>query len=168
LATSILSQTPEVSSIVRFFNKWLLKMVWSLRHPRLFCGTHPRMTVMKAKPPPTLREALRQPETVAARLSVAERLLLFCITSHTDWQKPGVTGATVTAMAVRGLIERDAAARLSLTDEGREVLAALLLGRVPSRSPDGRDSEAEVGSFAQPLARPSSAPNGARRHCFRR
>jgi hypothetical protein len=50
-----------------------------------------------------------------------------------DLQKAGVTGATVTAMAVRGLIERDAAARLSLTDEGREVLAALLLGRVPSR-----------------------------------
>jgi hypothetical protein len=91
------------------------------------------MTVMKAKPPPTLRQALRQPETVAARLSVAERILLFCITTHTDWQKPGVTGATVTAMAVRGLIERDAAARLSLTDQGREVLAALLLGRVPSR-----------------------------------
>ena len=122
---------------------------------------------MKAKPPPTLREALRQPETVAARLSVAERILLFCITSHTDWQKPDVTGATVTAMAVRGLIERDAAARLSLTDEGREVLAALLLGRAPSRSPDGRDSEAEVGSFVQPLARPSSTQNGARRHCFR-
>jgi hypothetical protein len=66
-----------------------------------------RAQAMKSKTPSTLREALRQPENVAARLSVPERLLLFCIASHTDWQKAG-TGTTVTAMMVRGLIERNA------------------------------------------------------------
>ena len=59
------------------------------------------------------REALRQPENVAAGLSVPERLLLFCIASHTDWQKAG-PGTTVTAMMVRGLIERNGGRRLSL------------------------------------------------------
>ena len=76
---------------------------------------------------------LRQPENVAASLSVPERLLLFCIASHTDWQQAGVTGRTVTGMMVRGLVERNAGGRLSLTNEGREVLAALLLGGIPSR-----------------------------------
>jgi hypothetical protein len=92
-----------------------------------------RAQAMKSKTPSTLREALRQPENVAAGLSVSERLLLFCIASHTDWQKAGVTGTTVTAMMVRGLIERNAGGRLSPTNEGREVLAALLLGGLPSR-----------------------------------
>jgi hypothetical protein len=36
-------------------------------------------------------------------------------------------------MMVRGLIERNPGGRLSLTNEGREVLAALLLGGIPSR-----------------------------------
>jgi hypothetical protein len=88
---------------------------------------------MRSKTPSTLREALRQPENVAAGLSVLERLLLFCIASHTDWQKAGVTETTVTAMMVRGLIERDAGGRLSLTNDGREVPAGLLLGGIPSR-----------------------------------
>jgi hypothetical protein len=35
-------------------------------------------------------------------------------------------GATVTAMGVRGLVDRDAAARLVLTPDGRVVLDALL------------------------------------------
>ena len=38
----------------------------------------------------------------------------------------GITGMTVTAMIVRGLIQRDPAGRLWLTKEGRAVLAALL------------------------------------------
>ena len=37
-----------------------------------------------------------------------------------------VTGATATAMVVRGLIERDAGDQLMLTKEGRAVLDALL------------------------------------------
>ena len=38
----------------------------------------------------------------------------------------GITGMTVTAMIVRGIIQRDPAGRLRLTKEGRAVLAALL------------------------------------------
>ena len=68
-----------------------------------------------------------KPESVAASLTAAERILLFCIDSGTDWQKrPRVTGATVTAMAVRGLVERDAVGGLTLTVEGRAVLADVL------------------------------------------
>ena len=37
-------------------------------------------------------------DVAAAVLSVPERMLLFCIASDTDWQKAGVTGATITAM----------------------------------------------------------------------
>jgi hypothetical protein len=56
-----------------------------------------------------------------------ERILLFCIDCRTDWQKrPRITGATVTAMVVRGLVERDAVGRLTLTIEGRAALGDLL------------------------------------------
>jgi hypothetical protein len=48
-------------------------------------------------------------DVAAAALSVPERMLLFCIASDTDWQKAGITGATITAMVVKGLIDRDAA-----------------------------------------------------------
>jgi len=53
-------------------------------------------------------------------------VLLFCIASGTDWQKAGVPGETVTAMVVKRLVVRDAAARLALTEQGRTVLGALL------------------------------------------
>ena len=71
-------------------------------------------------------KAARKPEAIAATLSVPERILLFCIASDTDWQKATVTGETVTVMVVKGLVERGPAGRLSLTDAGRAVLAALL------------------------------------------
>jgi hypothetical protein len=63
---------------------------------------------------------------IAADLSTPERILLFCLASGTEWAEAGVTGATVTAMVVRGLVDRDAAARLVLTPNGRVVLNALL------------------------------------------
>jgi hypothetical protein len=63
---------------------------------------------------------------VAADLSTPERMPLFCLTSGTEWAQAGVTGATVTAMVVRGLVDRDAAGRLGLTPDGRAVLDALL------------------------------------------
>jgi hypothetical protein len=53
--------------------------------------------------------------TIAAELAVLERVLLFCVASGTEWAEVGVTGATATAMLVRGLVERDAAGRLELT-----------------------------------------------------
>jgi hypothetical protein len=46
---------------------------------------------------------------------VPERVLLFCVASGAEWERAGITGATVTAMIVRGLIERDAANRLALS-----------------------------------------------------
>jgi hypothetical protein len=55
-----------------------------------------------------------------------ERLLLFCLASDTDWQAASITHATAQHMMVRGLIERQAATRYALTEQGREVLAALL------------------------------------------
>jgi hypothetical protein len=59
-------------------------------------------------------------------LGVPERVLLFCVASYTDWQKAGITGATITAMVVKGLLERDAVGTLTLTDRGRAVLQAML------------------------------------------
>jgi hypothetical protein len=62
----------------------------------------------------------------AAALSIPERLLLFCIASRTEWERAGITGATVTVAVIRGLIQRDPAGELALTKQGRAVLAALM------------------------------------------
>jgi hypothetical protein len=64
--------------------------------------------------------------SIPGELTVPERVLLFCIASGTEWAQAGVTGATATAMLVRGLINRDAAGRLKLTPQGRAALDALL------------------------------------------
>ena len=63
---------------------------------------------------------------IAAQLNVSERVLLFCIASDTEWALAGVTGATATAMIVRGHIQRDPLGRLFLTKQGRAALDALL------------------------------------------
>jgi hypothetical protein len=69
-------------------------------------------------------------ESIAASLTVSERVLLFCIESNTDWANAGITGATARIMQVKNLIERDQkATRFVLTEQGRTVLAALLAGR---------------------------------------
>jgi hypothetical protein len=44
----------------------------------------------------------RKLETIAAGLTVPERVLLFCVASSTSWQKAGVTGETLTTMGKRG------------------------------------------------------------------
>jgi hypothetical protein len=51
------------------------------------------------------------------------------VASGTEWARAGVTGATATAMVIKGLIERDAGDELALTKEGRAVLEALLAKR---------------------------------------
>jgi hypothetical protein len=66
------------------------------------------------------------PQAEAASPGVSERLLLFCVASQTERERAGIAGATVSAM-VRGLIERDVAGELTLTKQGRAVLAALLM-----------------------------------------
>jgi hypothetical protein len=48
--------------------------------------------------------------------SVPERVLLFRIASGAKWERAGIKGETATAMIVRGLIERDPANRLALTE----------------------------------------------------
>ena len=40
--------------------------------------------------------------TIAAELTVPEKVLLFCVASGTEWARAGVTGATATAMVVKG------------------------------------------------------------------
>ena len=70
---------------------------------------------------------LHDPQIQANTLRIPERFLLFCIASKTEWERAGITGATVTAMMIKGLIERDAAGELTLTKQGRAVLAALLM-----------------------------------------
>jgi hypothetical protein len=66
------------------------------------------------------------PEPAAPTLSIPARLLLFCVASGTDWERAGIPRATVTTMVVRGLIERDVAGGLTITDQVRAVLMALL------------------------------------------
>jgi hypothetical protein len=48
-------------------------------------------------PEPSRMMVGRRSETAAADLTVPERVLLFCVASGTDWQKAGITGATITA-----------------------------------------------------------------------
>jgi hypothetical protein len=54
---------------------------------------------------------------IRTELSIPERILLFCVASGTEWEWASVTGATVTVLVVRGLIERDAEGRLVLVDQ---------------------------------------------------
>jgi hypothetical protein len=63
---------------------------------------------------------------LVVELSVLERVLLFCVASGTDWEQAGITGTVVTAMIIRGLIQRDPLARLFLTKQGRDVLKVLV------------------------------------------
>jgi putative ABC transport system substrate-binding protein len=44
---------------------------------------------------------------------------LFCIAPGTEWARAGITGATATAMVVKGLIERDSGDELTLTKDDR-------------------------------------------------
>jgi hypothetical protein len=67
----------------------------------------------------------------ADALSVQERVLLFCLASATPWQKAGVTERTVLNMVIRGIVEREPGAQLSLTRQGREAFVALIEGAKP-------------------------------------
>jgi hypothetical protein len=70
---------------------------------------------------------LDSPAVQAEALGIPERFLLFCIASKTEWERAGITGPTVTAMVIKGLIGREPAGKLYLTKEGRAALAALLM-----------------------------------------
>jgi hypothetical protein len=66
------------------------------------------------------------PERQAAALDITELLLLFCVASNTEWQKAGIPGTAITIMIVKGLIDRDPASELCLTNEGRALFKALV------------------------------------------
>ena len=73
----------------------------------------------------------RNPENLAADLSVPERTLLLCIASGVDWEAtPNVTkfSVTVAISVLKGLVEREADGRLTLSDEGRAAVGALFKG----------------------------------------
>jgi metal-sulfur cluster biosynthetic enzyme len=63
----------------------------------------------------------------AQALSIRARLLLFFVAVRIEWERAGITRATVTTTVVKGLIERDVAGGLTITKQGRAVLAALLV-----------------------------------------
>jgi hypothetical protein len=66
------------------------------------------------------------PETIAASLTVSERLLLFCVATDSDWAGAGITNATARTLQIIDLIEREPeATRFALTEQGHAVLAAL-------------------------------------------
>jgi hypothetical protein len=68
----------------------------------------------------------KRPAPTAAVLAARERVLLFCVASGTDWEHADITIEIVTTAIIKGLIERDAAGRLALTDAGRAVLRMLM------------------------------------------
>jgi hypothetical protein len=79
----------------------------------------------------------RKPEGEMPSLTVPERLLLFCVASDTDWQKAGVTGATITAVVVKRLVDRGTA---PLELPGRRLEPELQKGH---RRPDQGDEQAQ-------------------------
>jgi hypothetical protein len=58
-------------------------------------------------------------------LSVAERVLLFCVASDTDPIKAGVSSATH-VMILKNCLERDQDGHLAITDFGSRVLKSLI------------------------------------------
>jgi hypothetical protein len=93
----------------------------------------PAVSVPRFSPAPS-RAQMKAPtheppansEPKAADLNAPERVLLFCLASNTDWFKAGVTPTTAKKMLVKGLIERDGAGRLILTEQDRAALASLM------------------------------------------
>jgi hypothetical protein len=75
-------------------------------------------------------------DTVAAGLTIAERVMLFCLASNTNWEGAGIRHAIAQRMLLRGLINRDSGpARFKLTPMGRAVFAALI--KPPADEQDG-------------------------------
>ena len=78
--------------------------------------------------PDTRNRLRRTPESIAAELDATERIVLFCIGSHTNLAKAvGSTSSMLSRLIVKGLIERDAS-WFVITRVGREVLMALVAG----------------------------------------
>jgi hypothetical protein len=92
------------------------------RHIAIGIARLPELTALEV-----LLETETKPtaETIAKELTAPELALLFCIVTGAEWGKAGITVETVRVMAIKGLIEPDRVGRLTLTKQGRAVLAAL-------------------------------------------
>jgi hypothetical protein len=68
---------------------------------------------------------------VTALTRVTIRPFLVCVASATEWERAGIVGTTVTAMLVKGLIERKRRwrARFSQSKGARWLAALLNIGR---------------------------------------
>jgi hypothetical protein len=69
---------------------------------------------------------LKMPADAAKALTVPERLLLLCVASGIDFRHAKIADRVATEVVVKGLIERDAAGALALTDRGRAALRTML------------------------------------------
>jgi hypothetical protein len=72
-------------------------------------------------------QVLGRPSITSRHAPHPERLLLFCVASHTEWERAGITGAEVTGMVIKGLIGREPTGQLYLTKQRR----AAVLGALP-------------------------------------
>ena len=79
-------------------------------------------------------KAKQIPESIAAELTVEERLLLFCVASDTDWANAGIPGGTTQQVLIKNLIKPDRG-RFMLTEQGRAVLTATLDHAEQKKSP---------------------------------
>lgn len=70
------------------------------------------------------------PASIAAGLSVAERVMLFCLATDTDWTQASIPQATVRHMRVSNLVDRDRSGHMVLTEQGRAVFNVLVRKRV--------------------------------------
>jgi hypothetical protein len=84
---------------------------------------------------PTLKPP--SPATIAAQLTVPERMMLFCAASNTDSIRAGVKAVTARELLVKGLIERVSLSisHYRLTEQGRAVFNELV--RPPVNEQDG-------------------------------
>jgi hypothetical protein len=65
------------------------------------------------------------------------------VAGDTEWERTGITGATVTATIVRGLIERDAGNRLALTEQERVLLSCVASGTPGRHTGEGDRAHAD-------------------------
>jgi hypothetical protein len=82
--------------------------------------------IKAADPDRNAMAKLTLPAEEAKALSVPERLLLLFVASAIDFKHAKIAEKVVTEVVVKGLIERDAAGHLALTDRGRVVVRAML------------------------------------------
>ena len=92
--------------------------MWGNGHIEMLLGVVDRVDAGHDSQRPT-------PETIAADLTIQQRLLLFCLGSDTDWISAGVMREAAQHLLATGLIEGDNSGYV-ITSEGRQALKSLL------------------------------------------